>query len=65
MTYRGAFAGMAAGVVTVILWARLTGGVFDVYEILPGFLTAAIAVFIVSLLDEPPPPSVRADFERV
>jgi len=65
MTYRGAFAGMAAGVVTVILWARLTGGVFDVYEILTGFLTAAIAVFIVSLLDEPPPPSVRADFERV
>lgn len=34
---RGAFWGMVAGGGTVVLWGQLKWGIFDLYEILPGF----------------------------
>ena len=38
---------MIAGTVTVIVYKQLEGGIFDLYELLPGFIagTAAILVF--------------------
>lgn len=54
MTRNGALAGMATGAVTVIVWKQLAGGIFDVYEILPGFLFAVIAIVIVSIAGRPP-----------
>ena len=35
MTRNGALAGMISGGVMVILWKNLTGGIFDIYELLP------------------------------
>jgi sodium/proline symporter len=55
MTRNGALAGMLAGAVTVVVWAQLEGGLFDVYEILPGFLAGLCAVVAISLLERPPP----------
>lgn len=49
MTRNGALAGLIVGAVTVIVWKQLTGGIFDVYEILPGFLFATLAIAGVSL----------------
>ena len=39
MTLAGAIAGMIVGGVTDLLWYNLSGGVFDIYEIIPGFLS--------------------------
>ena len=60
MTRNGALAGMVTGAVTVIAWANVEGGLFDVYEILPGFGMSALAIVLVSLRD--PPPSAAARF---
>ncbi len=50
MSRAGAAAGMIAGGLTVMLWNRLDGGLFDVYEILPGAILAALAVIVFSRL---------------
>jgi len=44
----GALAGILMGGFTVVIWKHLSGGWFDVYEILPGFVLASIAVVVVS-----------------
>lgn len=49
----GALAGMFVGAVTVIVWKQLSGGIFEMYEIVPGFLFCALAIFLVSLLTRP------------
>lgn len=48
MDRNGALAGIITGGVTVLIWKPLQGGIFAVYEILPGFLFSAIAILIVS-----------------
>lgn len=50
MSRAGAAAGMVAGGVTVLVWERLEGGLFDVYEILPGAILAAVFAVIFSRL---------------
>jgi sodium/proline symporter len=64
-TRNGVLAGMATGAVTVVVWANLEGGVFDIYEILPGFLAGFAAIVVVSLLGRAPPPEVREMVSRV
>ncbi len=44
----GALAGIVVGGATVIIWEPLQGGVFDVYEIVPGIVFSVIAILIVS-----------------
>lgn len=50
MSRAGAIAGMLAGGITVIVWQPLEGGLFDVYEILPGAILAAVFAILLSLL---------------
>lgn len=64
MTRNGAAAGLVVGAITVVVWAQLEGGVFDLYEIVPGFILCAIAVVGVSLMDREPDLLVTADFDR-
>lgn len=45
----GAYAGIIVGGVVDLIWAQLSGGVFDLYEIVPGFVCGLIAIFVVSL----------------
>lgn len=48
VTKRGAMAGMIVGAISVIVWERLDGGIFDLYELLPGFVFSWIAILIFS-----------------
>ena len=51
MTRAGAYAGLIVGGATVIVWMQLKGlgGVFALYEIVPGMLFSALAIVGVSL----------------
>jgi sodium/proline symporter len=49
MTSQGALAGILVGAVTVMVWSQLSGGLFDIYELVPGFILSFIAVVLVSL----------------
>lgn len=50
MTALAAISGMLLGAVTVVVWSNLSGGLFDLYEIVPGFAFASLAIVAVSLL---------------
>lgn len=50
MTGYGALAGIVVGALTVVLWKQQTGGIFDVYELLPAFILASVAIWGVSTL---------------
>ena len=50
MTPLSAIIGMLLGAITVVVWSNLNGGLFDLYEIIPGFMLASLAIFVVSLL---------------
>ncbi len=53
MTLAGALAGMVTGAAVVMLWID-RGWDSLVYELLPGFAAAALAIVIVSLVTKPP-----------
>lgn len=63
MTNKGAIAGLIAGGVTVVLWHNLKGGIFNVYEILPGFIACLVFAVVVSLLDRNKNPEMLAEFD--
>lgn len=63
MTRWGAFAGMLAGAVTVIVWPHLPV-VHVLYEIIPGFFACSAAIVIVSLWSGEPDESTQQQFER-
>ncbi len=48
MTALSATTGMLLGAITVVVWSNLEGGLFDLYEIVPGFLLASVAIVLVS-----------------
>ncbi|WP_086981250.1 sodium/proline symporter PutP [Vibrio aphrogenes] len=49
MNRNGALAGIVVGGVTIVIWKQLTGGWFDVYEIVPGVIFSTLAIVIVSI----------------
>ena len=65
MTRNGALAGILIGGLTVVIWKQLEGGLFDLYEIVPGCLFSLLAVIVVSLLDQAPEGEIQAEFELV
>jgi len=65
MTYSGALAGMAVGGITVLVWKQFRGGIFDLYEIVPGFIFSLAAIAVVSLMSTPPAPAIIREFEAV
>jgi sodium/proline symporter len=65
ITKNGALAGMISGGVTVIIWKALSGGIFELYEIVPGFIISIIAIVIVSLLDKEPNKEIQQEFETM
>lgn len=64
----GALAGMIVGGGMVFIWkygiAKL-GGLFAIYELLPAFVFACIAIVIVSLLTKAPDAEVVKEYEEV
>ena len=51
MTGRAALAGIVAGGATVVIWQPLSGGLFDLYELVPAFVISAAVVVVVTALD--------------
>jgi sodium/proline symporter len=65
MTRNGALAGLITGGLTVLIWKQLSGGLFDLYEIVPGFVLSVVVITLVSLLGKEPDRAVKEQFERV
>ncbi|MBN2077549.1 MAG: sodium/proline symporter PutP [Spirochaetes bacterium] len=63
-TWRAALAGMVAGTVVLVLWNYLGLGVYC-YELAPGFVANAIAIFLVNLRYPQENAGVIAEFDRV
>ncbi|MBA1149152.1 sodium/proline symporter PutP [Ectothiorhodospiraceae bacterium WFHF3C12] len=59
MSRNGALAGIVLGALTVVIWKQLSGGWFDMYEILPGFIVCAAAIFVFSRINGPDEAVVR------
>lgn len=62
-TRNGVLAGIIVGGVTVLVWKQVA--LWGLYEIVPGFLLALAAIYIVSKLDEKPAESIIATFDSV
>jgi len=54
MSGSGAIAGVVVGGLTVVVWRQLSGGIFEIYELLPGFIFSAAAIVIVSAVTKCP-----------
>ena len=62
MNRNGALAGILIGGVTIVIWKQLSGGWFDVYEIVPGIIFSTVAIMTVSLLTAKPEQKVMDQF---
>jgi sodium/proline symporter len=65
MNRNGALAGIVLGGLTVVIWKQLSGGIFDLYEIIPGFILASVGIVVVSLLSEEPEAALQVQFDEV
>ena len=65
MTAASAIAGMIVGAVTVVVWSNLAGGLFDLYEIVPGFAFASMAIVIITTLKPASDAQALSTFEKV
>ncbi len=59
MNRNGALAGIVIGGITIVVWKQLSGGWYDVYEIVPGIIFSTIAIVAVSLLTGEPEEAVK------
>ena len=65
---QGVLAGLVVGGVMVFVWKfgiSKLGGAFAIYELLPAFVVACIAIVIVSLATEKPSAEIEAIFDEV
>ncbi len=53
MTRNGALAGIVVGGLTVILWKQGSGGIFALYEMVPGVVLGTLAIWITSRFSPP------------
>ncbi len=60
MNRNGAIAGIIVGGVTIVVWKQLSGGIFDIYEIVPGFILSWISIMVVSSMTGGPDKDVQA-----
>jgi len=64
----GALSGLVVGGVMIFVWkflVRPLGGAWDIYELLPAFICALIAIVAVSLATAPPSKEITDEFEAV
>ncbi len=62
----GALAGMISGGAMVFIWKYLVrpmGGLWDLYELLPAFIVALVAIVVVSLLTKAPEKEILDEFD--
>ena len=64
MTRMGALAGMVIGAVVVVLHKNFLYSYLPIYEIVPGFVCASVAIVLVSLL-QPVEPGTKQAFDKM
>lgn len=66
MTLKGALIGVLSGASAVVIWklCKAWGGVFSLYEIIPGFVFGSIGVYFGSVLDKPPSQQVLHQYDK-
>ena len=64
MNRNGALAGILVGGITIVLWKQFSGGIFDLYEIVPGIILATIAIIVTSLATKEPEQKVQDQFKE-
>lgn len=64
MNRNGALAGIVIGGVTIVVWKQLSGGLFDIYEIVPGVIFSTIAIVGVSLASGEPDSKVKEQHNK-
>lgn len=62
MTRNGALAGMIVGAVTVVVWKNWIG--LGLYEIIPGFILATLAILIFSRIGNAPSNAMHTRFDK-
>ena len=71
MNRHGALAGMLTGAITVLIWIyapiTINGQSLSsvMYEIVPGFIMAGIAIVLVSKITAKEQPEIEAQFDKV
>lgn len=68
MNRSGALAGMLVGGITVIVWKQLEGGpsdIYNLYEIIPGFIFSSISIVLASLVTARPGEVVTQQFRNL
>ena len=79
LTLKGAISGILSGAVVSLFWAykttglfkiagllqfpALSGGLWDLYAIIPGFLVSLLVIVVVSLLDKKPSNEILDEFK--
>ena len=64
----GAMAGLIVGGIMIFVWkfiVRPLGGAWDIYELLPAFLCALVAIVVVSLTTAEPEKAVLDEYDEV
>ena len=64
----GAIAGLVTGGVMIFVWkflVRPLGGAWDIYELLPAFICALIAIVVVSLATAAPEKEITDEYDEV
>ncbi|EAH8300364.1 sodium/proline symporter PutP [Campylobacter fetus] len=64
MTRLGAIAGMIVGAITVVVYKNFLSAYLDIYEIVPGFIFASLAIIVVSLCTKARP-GTKAAYETM
>ncbi len=64
MTKWGAVSGICIGTLSVILWRLGSGGIFELYEIIPGYFLGTLSIVIVSLLGSKPSEKITQQFDN-
>ncbi|MEA2100396.1 MAG: sodium/proline symporter PutP [Campylobacterota bacterium] len=65
ITKQAAIAGMIVGAITVIIYKQLEGGIFDIFELLPGFILSWVTILLVSKYGDSNTESVEKTFDEV
>jgi sodium/proline symporter len=48
MNKYSAMAGVLVGAITVIVWKQLSGGIFELYELVPGFMLSCLCIVLIN-----------------
>jgi len=64
-TTKGALAGIAVGGISTLVWKMCSqyGGIFSLYEIVPGFFMSLLAIIITSRIGAPPSKEITDRFD--